>query len=98
MKIDSGSVVLLTLHSPRERHIGVLHEISAAGVFLRTVEFDYFDEWSRAIAGGDVFLKLNESFFPMWRVERVALDEPVADAPSMAELFERRTGRVLSEF
>jgi hypothetical protein len=98
MKIGADSIVILTLHSPKERHIGVFHEVTAAGVFIRSVELDHFDEWSREIAAGNVFNKLSEAFFPIWRVERIDLDAPLGEAPSTDELFRRRTGHDLASF
>jgi hypothetical protein len=37
-------------------------------------------------------------FFPMNRVERVAMDEPSGAIPSMDELFARKVGRTLAEY
>jgi hypothetical protein len=37
-------------------------------------------------------------FFPMQRVERIALDEPHGSIPSMAERFEQRVGRSLRDY
>jgi hypothetical protein len=37
------------------------------------------------------------TFIPMWRIERVMRDEAAEDMPTLAEQFETRTGRQLSE-
>ncbi len=37
-------------------------------------------------------------FFPMQRVERIALDEPHGSIPSMAGRFEQRVGRSLRDY
>ena len=37
-------------------------------------------------------------FFPMQRVERIALDEPHGSIPSLSERFEQRVGRTLREY
>ena len=37
-------------------------------------------------------------FFPMTRVERIALDEPSGPIPSLAEMFEQKVGRSLLEY
>lgn len=89
---------MVTLHSPREKLLGVLDEINAAGVTLRAIDLTYFDDWVRAIVEGEPYLPMNDYFLPMWRVERVTRDETSADIPSMADQFEKRTGRKLSEF
>jgi hypothetical protein len=38
---------------------------------------------------------MSDYFLPMWRLERMMRDD---GSPSMAEQFEQRTGRPLSEF
>ncbi len=98
MKFQPGDAVVIVLHSPREKLIGLIGEISAAGVFVRGVELGYFDDWSRSIAAGEPFMQLSDYFFPMWRVERVTRDESGGDIPSMSEQFRDRTGRELAEF
>ena len=95
MKIESGQTVLLILHTPREKLFGTLDEVSAAGIYLRAIELGYFDDWCRSIAEDEQYLPMSDYFIPMWRVERMSRDE---GSPSMAEQFEQRTGRPLSEF
>lgn len=93
MKIEAGDVVIAVLHSPREKLLGVLNEISPAGITIRSIELSYFDDWCRSIASGEVHLRMNDNFFPMWRVERISRDEGSDELPSMTEQFESRTGR-----
>ena len=50
--IDSGAAVILVLHSPREKCWGVLDELNAAGVFLRGLDLNSFDDWLRAVLHG----------------------------------------------
>lgn len=98
MKIETGKSVIVVLHNPREKLLGVLEEINTAGVSLRAVDLSYFDDWCRSIANDEQYLPMNDYFLPMWRVERVMLDEGTPDAPSMTEMFRQRTGRDLVEF
>ena len=98
MKIEPGELVIVILHSPREKLFGTLDEISTAGISVRAVELGYFDDWSRAIVSGEPHLPMSDYFLPMWRVERVSRDEATADSSSLGEQFEQRTGRSLSEF
>ena len=93
-----GAAVLVVLHTPREKCWGVLDEINAAGVFLRGLDLNAFEDFVRGLATGEPSVGPSEIFFPMWRVERVALDERAGDVPSLAEQFEARTGRMLREF
>lgn len=89
---------MLVLHSPREKLLGIIDEISPAGVFVRGIDLGYFDDWCSSIANGEPYLPMSDCFFPMWRLERLVRDESSEDAPSMAEQFEQRTGRNLGEF
>lgn len=95
--IRSGDIAIVTLHSPREKALGVVREIGPAGVFIAAIELGYFEDWSRSIASGEPYLPMEESFFPLWRVERISLDTGAADAPSFAEQFESRTGMKLQD-
>jgi len=36
-------------------------------------------------------------FFPMWRVERIAMDEASGEVPSLRQQVEQRTGRSFEE-
>jgi hypothetical protein len=97
MKIESGEIVVIVLHSPREKIFGVLQEISAAGVFLRGIDLNAFDDWTRAVANNEPFFGMNDYFFPMWRVERITRDESSGEIPSMAEQFEQKTGLQITD-
>lgn len=96
--IHAGAAVVLVLHSPREKCWGVLAEVSAAGVFLRGLDLNAFDDWVRAVAHDEPFIGLGDLFFPMWRVERLSRDESAGGIPSLTEQFEQRTGRDLQEY
>jgi hypothetical protein len=96
--IEAGAAIVVVLHSPREKCWGVLDRISAAGIFLRGLDLNAFDDWTHAVARDEPFVGLTDLFFPMWRVERVARDEAAGGVPSLAEQFEKRTGRRVQEF
>ena len=95
--ISSGTAIILVLHSPREKCWGVLDRIDAAGVFVRGLDLNAFDDWVRAIAHDEPFMGLSDLFFPMWRVERISKDESAGGVPSLAEQLEQRTGRSLQD-
>lgn len=96
--IEAGAAVVVVLHSPREKCWGVLDRISAAGVFLRGLDLNAFDDWVRAVAHDEPFMGPSDMFFPMWRVERMTRDEAAGGVPSLKEQLEQRTGRKLQEF
>jgi hypothetical protein len=98
MKIESGEVVIVILQNPREKIWGVLREVNQAGVFLRGIDLNVFDDFVRAVAGGEIFYGLGENFLPLWRVEKIVRDEPNGDVPALSDEFERRTGKHILEF
>lgn len=95
--IGRGDPVIVVLHTPREKSWGILDEITPAGVFLRGLDLNSFDDWLRALAHNEPFIGLSDLFFPMWRVERVARDEASGGIPSLYEQIEQRTGRKAEE-
>ena len=94
--IDQGSVVLLTLHSPREKIVGVLLRLAPAGVELRCVALESLEPIARQVRSGEAALA-STVFFPMHRVERIELDEPTGELPSLAQSFAATAGRSLKE-
>ncbi len=97
--MELQSIVVLTLHSPREKIWGVLAALTAAGITIRGIEVNSFDEVLRQIAAGEASLgALPTVFFPMNRVERMSLDETVGDIPSLAERFEKKLGLSVVQF
>lgn len=96
-KFIDGTAVVVTLQNPREKIWGILDEITLAGVFLRGLDLNSFDDWVSAVAHDEQFIGIGDLFLPMWRVERISKDEPSGGVPSLCEQAERRTGRKLIE-
>jgi hypothetical protein len=96
--IEPGAPVIVNLQSPREKIWGVLRELNPAGVFVRGIDLNTFDDWVQMIVRGERNMGLTHVFLPMWRVERVALDESVDDIPSLAAQFYTRVGLTVSEY
>lgn len=95
--ISNGTAVVLVLHSPREKCWGVLDDINAAGVFLRGLDLNAFDDWLSAVVHEEPFVGFGDLFFPMWRVERISKDEAAGELPSLCEQAERRTGQTMEK-
>lgn len=94
-----GSIVIVHLTNPPEKYWGVLESIAAYGVTLRSISVQSFDDWVRSLTYDDVpALGLATIFFPMTRVERMFLDEPIGEVESMSEDFERRVGRSVQSY
>ena len=89
-----GVAVLAYLREPGEKLWGVLRRIDPAGLTIEGVDLGSFDDWvaqverqEEPVVGPSIL------FVPMARVEKVLLDRPSGNLPSLAERFERRTGR-----
>src|SRR5579864_8589383 len=87
----AGSVVLVSLSNPREKFWGAILELAPAGVSLRGIELSCFEDFSRQVKAGDSVTP-NAVFFPMHRVERIELDSPNGEIPSLQERFAGKTG------
>jgi hypothetical protein len=97
--MDPHSIVVVSLHSPREKVWGELLCITPAGITIRGVDLNSFDHFIKQINEPESErIGLPTVFFPITRVERVSLDEPSGSIPSMAEIFARKVGRSLAEY
>jgi hypothetical protein len=97
--MDPHSVVIVSLHSPKEKVWGELLAVNPSGVTLRGIDLNSFDHFIRQMNALDgERMGFPTVFFPMHRVERISLDEPAGSIPSMNELFARKLGRPLKEF
>lgn len=97
--MELHSIVVVNLHSPKEKLWGELVELNPAGVTLRGIDLNSFDDFIRQVLDpeGDR-VGLPTLFFPMARVERIALDERRGSVPSLAEIFEQKVGASVLEY
>jgi len=95
----SRSLVILNLVNPKEKFWGVLESLSAVGVTLRGINLDSFSDWIRQLARDEEqHIDLVTMFVPLFRVERIFLDEPVGSVKSYAQHFEESVGISPLEF
>ena len=74
---EPRSLVIVNLINPKEKFFGVLGSLSAAGITVRAVNLDSFDDWIRQLASDESpDFDLMTMFFPLFRVERIFVDEP----------------------
>jgi hypothetical protein len=97
--VKLNSIVIVSLHTPREKIWGELLELNTAGVTMRGIDLNSFDDFVRQVLHpeGDR-VGLATMFFPMQRIERISLDEPTGSIPSMADIFEQKAGRSLKDY
>jgi len=93
-----GACVIVNLVNPKEKFFGILGSLSAAGITIRAVNLDSFDDWIRQLASDEEpDLGLMTMFFPLFRVERIFLDEPAGAIKSYAQRFEEVVGETIGE-
>jgi hypothetical protein len=86
-----GSLVVLTLGNPREKLWGSILSVSAQGLSLCGIELASFDDLVAMVKDGEPFAP-GVVFFPMHRVERMELDLPDGQIPSLSQRFHDKTG------
>ena len=91
------SVVLVTLHTPKERIWGLLLDLAPAGITVCGIDLSAFEDWLGQL-GTDEEMGLSTIFYPLHRVERVALDEPMGKRPSLHDRFQQRTTKPLVNY
>jgi len=91
-RFAAGVVVLVTLNSPREKFWGSILDISPAGLSVRGLDLNSFDDFVGLVRAGEP-ASLGAVFFPMHRVERVEIDARNGDIPSLQERFHSKTER-----
>ena len=90
--IESGSFVVMHLQNPREKFWGMLVDLNAAGVTLVGLDLNSFEDWTRMVASNGRNIGMTAMFLPMWRIERISLDQTVDDLLSLQAQFEVRVG------
>ncbi|MBN2370394.1 MAG: hypothetical protein JXO72_07895 [Vicinamibacteria bacterium] len=93
-----GSIIVLNLHTPKQKVWGLLLDVNAAGVVIRGLDLEVFDDWMRQEArGGEMQIGVTTVFFPLARVERIELDESVGCVIGYAVRYEEIVGRPAGE-
>jgi len=87
-----GSIVLVTLNTPREKFWGAVLDLNVAGLSIRGIDLNSFDDFADMVRTGEGFTPA-AVFFPMHRVERIELDAPCGAIPSLCDRFANKTGQ-----
>ena len=96
--MEPGSLVLVHLVAPKEKYWGVLVSLGPAGMTLRGLELELFEEWARQQRPGvDPELGVATLFVPLHRVEKVFEDTRIGSVASYAERFFEIAGRDVRE-
>ena len=96
--MEAGTLVLVHLVSPKEKYWGVLQALEPAGLTMRGIAVELFDDWARQHrVGGEPELGLVRMFVPLHRIEKVFEDSRVGSVASYAERFYDIVGRDVRE-
>jgi hypothetical protein len=88
---SAGAMVVVTLGNPRDKFWGMILSLTPEGLSMSGIELASFDDLV-------VMVKDEESFnpavvfFPMHRIERIELDLPDGNLPSLSQRFSAKTG------
>ncbi len=86
-----GALVIATLCSPREKFWGMILALSPNGLSLSGAELASIEDLAVMVRDGEPFTPA-VIFFPMHRIERVELDLPDGNLPSLSQRFFAKTG------
>ncbi len=97
--MEINSIVILSLMAPKEKVWGQLVMLGPAGVTVRGIEIESFNDFLRQVVNQEeVTVGTTTVFYPIHRVERIALDEPSGSLPSLADRFRSRVGITIQEY
>ncbi len=88
---DLGAMVLVTLNTPREKFWGSVLALTPAGVCIRGITLEAFDDFVHQIKAGES-ADPAAVFFPMHRVERIEVDARSGEVPSISDRFLVKSG------
>jgi hypothetical protein len=86
-----GAIVIATLSSPREKFWGMILALAPTGLSMSGAELASFEDLAVMVRDGEPFTPA-VVFFPMHRIERVELDLPDGNLPSLSQRFLAKTG------
>ena len=84
-------MVIVTLGNPREKFWGAILQLAPEGLSLCGIDLASFEDLVSMIKDGEPFSP-SVAFFPMHRIERMELDLPGGNIPSLSQRFSGKTG------
>jgi hypothetical protein len=87
---SSGSMVVVTLGNPRDKFWGMILALAPEGLSMSGVELASFEDLVVMVKDGEPFTPA-VVFFPMHRIERIELDLPDGNLPSLSQRFSAKT-------
>jgi hypothetical protein len=90
MNIDD--IVLVHLCEPKEQFWGKLVKLFEAGVVLRGINAQDIQRFKFQFLKDEQAIQVHTIFYPMRRIQAIALDEPVGNVPSVIQEVEKLSG------
>ncbi|NOZ12037.1 MAG: hypothetical protein GXO69_00140 [Acidobacteria bacterium] len=92
--MEKGTIIIVNLQNPREKVIGIIHEIRSSGIVVRGIDVNSFQDWASEVCrnGDGRAICPTTMFLPMHRVVRADKDEDMGTIPSFSTQFKKRTG------
>ena len=87
--------IILNLVNPKEKFWGILLSMTPVGVTFRGINIDSFDDFVRQAAkrtSDEHQVELVTMFVPLFRVERIFVDEAAGSIPSYGSHFQSVVG------
>ena len=96
MKTDA--IVVVNLLSPKERFFGRMMDLNTAGVTVRGIDLNAFEDWMmNVLEREETGVRPTTIFFPLHRVEKILLDEGIGVMPSLSDTFLTKVGTAVTD-
>lgn len=93
------SIVIAHLVNPTEKFWGVLLNLDPSGLALRGINVSSFDDWMFQVGRREPqTLGLSTMFVPLFRIERIFLDEQIGEVESYRQRFEQQVGKAVESY
>jgi hypothetical protein len=93
-----NSIVIVSLHSPRERFFGRLLDMATHGITVRGIDLNAFEDWMAHVTQREeAGVQPNTVFFPIHRIEKIILDEGIGAIPSLSDTFLTKVGAAVED-
>ena len=86
-----GAMVVTTLGNPRDKFWGMILALAPEGLSMSGIELASFEDFVVMVKDGESFTPA-VVFFPMHRIERIELDLPDGNLPSLSQRYSAKTG------
>lgn len=97
--LKPDSIVIAHLVSPTEKFWGILGHLDQSGIVLRGINVSSFDDWMFQVSRQETqSLGLSTMFVPLFRIERIFLDEQIGEVESYAQRFEQQVGMAVEDY